>query len=80
LKFYAAIRPQIITNLLQEVDVHPRYINAILYGLAYKMCFERRGIPPEYRLELKATYDQLFMEAQEEDRERVDWIISHGYS
>lgn len=79
-KFYAAIRPQRIVNFQQELDVHPRYIPAIIVGLAYKMSFDRRGIDPNYRVELKALFEQLFMEAREEDKERVSWIISHGYS
>lgn len=80
LKFYAAIRPQTVVNFQQELDVHPRYIPAIIVGLAYKMSFDRRGIDPNYRVELKGLFDQLFMEAREEDKERVDWIIRHGYA
>lgn len=79
IKFYAAIRPQILTNMQQELDVHPRYIPSVIMGLAYKMSFGRRGIDPTYRLELLQNYKELFMEAAEEDKERVDWFISLGY-
>jgi len=79
-KFYAAIRPQRLVNFQQELDVHPRYIPAIIVGLAYKMSFDRRGIEADYRTTLFTLFEKLFMEAREEDKERVDWIITHGYS
>lgn len=78
LKLRAAIRPQLFTNMHQQIDLHDRYVPAIIFGLAYKMSFERRGIEADYRLQLKAEFDNLLMEAQEEDRERTDWIITLG--
>jgi len=78
-KFRGPVRPQIVENLHQTLDLHDRYVPAIIFGLAYKMSFERRGVDANYRVQLKAEFDTLLMAAQEEDRERVNWYISPAY-
>lgn len=78
LKLRVAIRPQLFTSLQDTIDLHDRYVPAIIFGLAYRMSFERRGVDAEYRMQLKQEHDRLLMEAQEEDRERTDWIIRLG--
>lgn len=77
-KYRAALRPQLVTSPHQTLDLHDRYIPAIIFGLAYKMSFERRGVDAEYRLTLKAEFDRLLNDAEEEDRERTDWRILVG--
>lgn len=77
-KFRGMIRPQMFTNMHQTIDLHDRYVPAIITGLAYKMSFERRGVDAAYRAQLKVEYDELLMSAQEEDRERESWHIKVG--
>jgi len=79
LKFRGAIKPQFVTNLRQEIDLEQKYYPAIIAGLAYKMSFDRRGIDPQYRLELKQEFAELWEDADYEDRERDNWIIKVGF-
>jgi len=78
LKFRCAVKPQLVTRMQQTLDLNDRYIPAVIYGLAYKMTFERRGVDAQYRLQLKQEFDQMLMSAQEEDTERTDWRILVG--
>jgi len=77
-KYRGALRPQIVTNMHQTLDLHDRYVLPVIYGLAYKMCFERPGTSVERVMLIKQEYDKLLQDASEEDRERTDFRIVVG--
>jgi hypothetical protein len=55
----------------QTLDLNVRFLPAIVAGLAYHMSYKRKGVPIEYRTQLKQEYEELLQRALDEDRERT---------
>ena len=74
---FTFLKPDDVISYEETLSVQPRYLPAIIYGLAYKMSFIRgaENISPQYRQELKLAYEESLAAAFNEDRERTSLII-----
>lgn len=52
-------------------DISFRFIPAMVSGLAYYLSFKLPGVDPQRRGELKAVYEEDWMRAADEDREKA---------
>lgn len=77
--YYLRIRKlESATALAQDPDLSYRFLPLITSGLAYKMALRRNNVNKDMLSQiplLKAEYDNQFMWAMEEDRERSPTII-----
>jgi hypothetical protein len=58
-------------TMLSELDMPPRYLPALVSGLAWKLGEKRATIDQARRAELKVLFEEDLERAQDEDRERV---------
>jgi hypothetical protein len=65
-----------ITAAYQKIDISTRYLPLLTAWLAYKLSVIRQGVGEEVRNRLKADYMELYVDTVEEDRERVDFIVT----
>jgi len=72
IKGWVVKRIEDVTKSNQDADLNVRFLPAIVAGLAYFMAFKRTGIDANYRLELKAHYEELIDRALLEDKERTN--------
>jgi hypothetical protein len=55
----------------QNVDIPKRFLPCLTYGLAHQLAQKRAGIPETRIAMLKASYEETFKRAMEEDKERA---------
>lgn len=67
-----------VTAAYQRIDLPHRYAPLLVTWLSYKLCMHRQGIPEEIKNRIKAELDVIMLDTFEEDRERVDFIITPG--
>lgn len=63
------------SNYTNTLDVLPKYLPAIVFGLAYFIGIERK-IPIQDRQELKQNYIECLDAAETDDRERVGFRVT----
>jgi len=56
-------------------DIPFRFIPAMVAGLAYHLSMKLDGVDPTRAAALKMSYDEVFMQAAEEDRDKASWRI-----
>ena len=80
LYFYRIRNLQDISTYTNNADIPRRFLPALAWGLAYYIAFGK--IKDEVSLlkcdKTKATYEQVYMRAREEDRERADVPMKPG--
>lgn len=76
-KYYKIRRLQDITAATETVDVPYRFLPCITAGLAYYIA-QRKPVGNDVLMRVKALYDEQYMRAKEEDRERADWKVVPG--
>lgn len=64
-----------VTAAVENIDIPVSYLPAICSGLAYYVSLKRRGIPSDYRMELKNLFITELNAALKEDRFREDMIM-----
>jgi len=68
-----------VTTSYQKIDLPSIFLPLLSDWLAYEASLMRNGVDPLIRQELKLRYQESMVDAFEEDRERVDFIIKpHG--
>lgn len=72
LVYYRIRRFRDIPSLGSDLDVHVRFMPALVSGLAYYMARERPDIPEQKLARLKAEYEEEYAQAAETDRDRGD--------
>lgn len=60
-------------------DIPFRFIPAMVAGLAYHLSMKLDGVDPTRAAALKMAYDEVFMQAAEEDRDKASWRIVPRY-
>lgn len=80
LVYNRARRIKDFTSYSGLVDAPPRFIQALISQLAYDMSFERQGVDPGLRAELKAQAKEDWDVAAAEDRDRSALTIAPDFS
>jgi hypothetical protein len=69
--YYRMRRMQDAGNGINTQDIPFRLIPALVAGLAYHLSVKLEGVDPQRVMGLKATYDEVWQQAAEEDREKA---------
>lgn len=78
--FYGMRRPQDPGSMTNDVDIHERYWNALVFGLAFHIAARRPSKVPLDRVQwLEAEYEKYLDLASGDDRERTTLRIRPKY-
>ena len=69
--YYRMRRLQDAGDGINTEDVPFRFIPALVAGLAYHLSIKLEGVDPNRIVGLKASYDEVFQQAADEDREKA---------
>lgn len=74
--YYRLRRMQDAGTGTKEQDIPFRFIPCMVAGLAYHLSVKLPDVPPDRIMMLKASYEELFQQAADEDREKapVRWV------
>ena len=72
---YVFVKPDDAAKYTQNIRIQPRYLPAIIDGLAVEIGLDRPSVPPEKLQTVKASYEQKLTNAMTEDRERTSFIV-----
>lgn len=75
-RLYIAEQVEDVDNLRQTLDIDPKYIPAVVYGLAFELAQKRAGYPGDKLAFLGQQYEIKLREVYLEDRNRSDLVIS----
>lgn len=67
-----------ITASYQRLDLPHRYLPLVVAWLAYELAISRPNTDPQKVADLRSKRDDIMVDVFDEDRERVDFIITPG--
>src|SRR5690606_25538308 len=66
LNYYSTTKIEDVTAMGENIDLPPRYLNAVINGLAWMLCDYRR-VEPDTEMKLEMRYETYLKRAMDED-------------